>query len=134
MMRAVVPASVTGVNGLELGEAAGPIPAEGEQLVHVRAASLGPWDVESAEGAFAAQGGSADFPQVQGWDFAGETDNRQRVLGVVPQAWMRAGSLAELIAVPSAIVAPLSDTLDVAAASAVAVCALTALLLGESAR
>src|SRR5260370_34298807 len=112
MMRAVVPASVTGVNGLELGEAAGPIPAEGEQLVHVRAASLGPWDVESAEGAFAAQGGSADFPQVQGWDFAGETDNVQRVLGFVAQPRMRVGSLRELIAVPSASLATRHDTLD----------------------
>src|SRR5260370_5297287 len=134
MMRAVVDTWLRGVNGLELAEVADPIPAEGEQLVHVRAASLGPWDVESAEGAFAAQGGSADFPQVQGWDFAGETDNGQRVLGFVPQPWMRVGSLAELIAVPSAILATLPDTLDFAAASAVPVCALTARLLVDAAR
>jgi NADPH:quinone reductase-like Zn-dependent oxidoreductase len=54
MMRAIVLTSFSGVNGLALAEVADPIPAEGEQLVHVRAASLGPWDVESAEGAFAA--------------------------------------------------------------------------------
>jgi NADPH:quinone reductase-like Zn-dependent oxidoreductase len=63
MMRAIVLTSFSGVNGLELAEVADPIPAEGEQLVHVRAASLGPWDVESAEGAFAARGGSVDFPR-----------------------------------------------------------------------
>jgi NADPH:quinone reductase-like Zn-dependent oxidoreductase len=95
----------------------------------VRAASLGPWDLATAGGAFAPAGGSTVFPQVQGWDFAGETDDGQRVLGFVAQPWMGVGALAELIAVPSAILAPLPDSVGFPEGSAVPVCALTARLL-----
>jgi NADPH2:quinone reductase len=133
-MRAIVLTSFSGVDGLALAEVADPIPANGEQLVHVRAASLGPWDLRSAEGAFASTGGTTDFPQVQGWDFAGETDDGQRVLGFVAQPWMGVGAFAELIAVPSAILAPLPDSLGFAEGSAVPVCALTARLLVDAVR
>lgn len=110
-MRAIVLNSFTGLDGLELSEVADPVPGDGEQLVKVRAASLGPWDLAAAKGAFAAAGGSTDFPQVQGWDFAGETDDGQRVLGFVAQPWMGVGTFAERIALPSAILAPLPDSL-----------------------
>ena len=103
IMRAIVLTSFSGVDGLELADVVDPVPAAGEQLVHVRAASLGPWDIASSQGAFAAAGGSTAFPQVQGWDFAGETDDGRRVLGFVAQPWMGVGALAERIAVPSAI-------------------------------
>jgi NADPH:quinone reductase-like Zn-dependent oxidoreductase len=46
---------------------------------------------------------------------------------------MGVGALAELIAVPSAILAPLPDTLDFPEGSAVPVCALTARLLLDAA-
>jgi NADPH:quinone reductase-like Zn-dependent oxidoreductase len=128
-VRAIVLTSFSGIDGLELAEFADPTAAAGEQLVHVRAASLGPWDLATAGGAFAPAGGSTVFPQVQGWDFAGETDDGQRVLGFVAQPWMGVGALAELIAVPSAILAPLPDSVGFPEGSAVPVCALTARLL-----
>jgi NADPH:quinone reductase len=129
LVRAIVLTSFSGVDGLELADVADPIPADSEQLVHVRAVSLGPWDIAGSQGAFAAAGGSTTFPQVQGWDFAGETDEGRRVFGFVAQPWMGVGALAERIAVPSAILATLPDSLGFAQGSAVPVCALTARLL-----
>lgn len=132
-MRAVVLNSFTGLDGLELSEVADPTPADGEQLVHVRAASLGPWDLAGASGAFVGMGGSSDFPQVQGWDFAGETNDGRRVLGFVPEPWTGVGALAEQIAVPSGMLAPLPDSLGFPEGSALPVCALTARLLVNAA-
>jgi NADPH:quinone reductase len=128
-LRAVVLNSFTGIEGLELTEVPEPAPGDGEEVVHVRAASLGPWDLSSADGAFVAMGGSDRFPQVQGWDFAGETRDGRRVLGFVPQPWMGVGAFAERIAVPSAILATLPQTLGFEQGSALCVCALTARLL-----
>lgn len=125
--------SFTGLDGLELSEVADPTPAAGEELVRVRAAALGPWDRVSVDGAFVAMGGSGEFPQVQGWDFAGETADGRRVLGFVAQPWMGVGALAEQIAVPSAILAPLPDALGYPEGSALPVCALTARLLVDAA-
>jgi NADPH:quinone reductase len=132
-VRAIVLTSFSGLDGLELSEVADPTPADGEQLVYVRAASLGPWDRAAADGAFAGMGGATDFPQVQGWDFAGETVDGRRVLGFVAQPWMGVGALAERIAVPSAILAPLPDSLGFPEGSAFPVCALTARLLVDAA-
>ncbi len=125
--------SFTGVQGLDLREVADPTPADGEQLVHIRAASLGPWDLAGAGGAFASAGGSTEFPQVQGWDFAGETADGRRVLGFVVQPWMGVGAFAEQISVPSAILAPLPDSLGFPDGSALPVAALTARLLLDTA-
>jgi NADPH2:quinone reductase len=118
---------------VELSEVADPTPADGEQLVRVHAASLGPWDLAGASGAFAAMGGSTDLPQIQGWDFAGETSDGRRVLGFVAQPWMGVGALAEQIAVPSGILAPLPDLLGFPQGSALPVCGLTARLLVDAA-
>jgi NADPH2:quinone reductase len=130
---AVVLNSFTGLDGLELSEVADPTPGGGEQLVRVRAASLGPWDRTGADGAFAGIGGSSEFPQVQGWDFAGETSDGRRVLGFVPQPWMGVGALAEQIVVPAGILAPLPDSLGFPEGSALPVCGLTARLLVDAA-
>ena len=132
-MRAVVLSSFTGLDGLELSEVADPTPREGEELVHVRAASLGPWDLASTNGAFTETGGSSEFPQVQGWDFAGESADGRRVLGFVAQPWMGVGAFAEQVAVPSAILAPLPDALSFQEGSALPVCGLTARLLLDAA-
>lgn len=132
-MRAVILNSFTGIDGLELSEVPDPAPAEGEQLVRVRAASIGPWDLAGAVGAFIPAGGSNEFPQVQGWDFAGETADGRRVMGFVPQPWMGIGALAEQIAVPAGILAPMPDALQFTEASALPVCALTAGLLVDAA-
>ena len=80
-----------------------------------------------------AMGGSSDFPQVQGWDFAGETIDGRRVLGFVPQPWMGVGAFAEQIAVPSAILAPLPEAVGFPEGSTLPVCGLTARLLVEAA-
>lgn len=132
-MLAVVLNSFSGIDGLKLAEVTDPAPGEGEQLVHVRAASLGAWDLAAAEGAFAAMGGSSEFPQVQGWDFAGETTDGRRVLGFVAQPWAGVGALAQQIAVPSAILATLPEALGFEEGAALPVCALTARLLVEAA-
>ena len=132
-MRAVILTSFAGIDGLELSEVPDPTPADGEQLVRVKAASIGPWDIANAHGAFVATGGSGEFPQVQGWDFAGETTDGRRVAGFVPQPWMGVGALAEQIAVPAAILTPLPDRLGFAEASALPVCGLTARLLVDAA-
>jgi len=131
-VRALVLNSFAGIEGLELSEVPDPTPADGEQLVHVRAASLGPWDLAGAGGAFAATGGSGDFPQVQGWDFGGETEDGHRVLGFVPQPWMGVGAFAERISVPFTILAPVPDALGFAEASALPVSALAARLLVDA--
>ena len=132
-MRAVVLHSFSGIDGLELIEVPDPAPGDGEEVVQVRAASLGPWDLSNADGAFLGMGGSGEFPQVQGWDFAGETRDGRRVLGFVPQPWMGSGAFAERIAVPAAILATLPDTLGFEQGSALPVCGLTARLLLEAA-
>jgi NADPH:quinone reductase len=132
-VRAVVLNSFAGLDGLELAQVPDPVPGDGEQLVRVRAASLGPWDWSSTKGAFVAMGGSSEFPQVQGWDFAGEAIDGRRVLGFVPQPWMGVGAFAEQIAVPSAILAPLPEAVDFAEGSTLPVCGLTARLLIEAA-
>jgi NADPH:quinone reductase len=132
-VRAIVLNSFSGVDGLELVDVPEPTVADGEELVHVRAASLGPWDLAAAQGAFVDAGGSGMFPQVQGWDFAGETADGRRVLGFVAQPWMGTGSLAERISVPGAILATLPSALGFAEGGALPVCSLTARLLLETA-
>jgi NADPH:quinone reductase len=129
LVRAVVLTAFTGLDGLELTEVPDPSPGEGESLVNVRAAALGPWDLAGAHGAFAGAGGSSDFPQVQGWDFAGETVDGRRVVGFVAQPWMRVGAFAEQISVPSVLLAELPEALSFAEGSALPVCGLTAQLL-----
>jgi NADPH2:quinone reductase len=132
-VRAVVLNSFAGLDALELSEVADPSRGAGEELVAIRAASLGPWDHGAAAGAFAVAGGSTDFPQVQGWDFAGETTAGRRVLGFVAQPWMGVGAFAERIAVPSTILAPLPEDLSFVEGSTLPVCTLTARLLVDAA-
>ena len=110
-----------------------PSPGEDEALVHIRAAALGPWDLAGADGAFASMGGSSAFPQVQGWDFAGETADGRRVVGFVPQPWMGVGTFAELISLPEGLLAELPDGLGFPEGSALPVCGLTARLLLDAA-
>ena len=132
-MRAIVLTSFSGIDGLELVDVPDPTPGPGEALVHIRAASLGPWDLAGAQGAFVDAGGSSDFPQVQGWDFAGETADGRRVAGFVAQPWMGVGALAEQISVPGSILATLPESLAFAEGSALPVCSQTARLLVDAA-
>ena len=133
-MRAVILTSFGGLEALELADLPEPTPAEGEEVVSVRAVALGPWDLSAADGYFQQLGGSTAFPQVQGWDFAGQTADGRRVLGFTAQPWMGVGALAEQIAMPAALLAPLPDSLDWARGAALPVTALTARLLNEAAK
>jgi NADPH2:quinone reductase len=132
-MRAIVLHSFDGPDALELAEVPDPTPGDGEEVVRVRAASMGPWDIHGAHGAFVPAGGSGEFPQVQGWDFAGEASDGRRVLGFVAQPWMGKGTFAEQIAVPSALLAPLPDALSFEEGSALPVCGIAAAMLVEAA-
>ena len=132
-MRAIVLTSFDGPGALELSEEPDPTPGDGEELVRIRAASMGPWDLSGARGAFAGAGGSSEFPQVQGWDFAGEAGDGRRVLGFVAQPWMGKGTFAEQIALPSALLAPLPDELSFEQGCALPVCGLAARLLVDAA-
>jgi NADPH:quinone reductase-like Zn-dependent oxidoreductase len=132
-VRAIVLTSFSGVDGVELANVPEPTVADGEELVQVRAASLGPWDLAAAQGAFVDAGGSSAFPQVQGWDFAGETTDGRRVVGFVAQPWMGVGAFAERISVPGAILATLPSGLEFPEAAALPVCSLTARLLLDTA-
>jgi NADPH:quinone reductase len=132
-VRAIVLTAFAGPDALELADVPDPTPADGEELVSVCAAALGPWDLGNTRGAFAAAGGSSEFPQVQGWDFSGETVDGRRVLGCVTQPWMGVGAFAEQMAVPSAILAPLPEALGFVEGSSLPVCGLAARLLVEAA-
>ncbi len=125
-MKALILTSFGGLDALKVAEVPDPTPGAGDVEVRVHAAALGPWDLKATEGVFAAAGGATTFPQVQGWDFAGETADHRRVLGFVAQPWMGVGSLAERIVVPAGLVAHLPHELDWAAGSSLPVAALTA--------
>src|SRR6202012_5849696 len=128
-MRAVVLNSFDGIDGLELSEVADPEPGEGEVPVTVRAAALGPWDLETANGVFKDVDGGADLPQIQGWDFAGETDQGERVFGFVAPPFMGKGSFAEKLSVPPAVLAALPDEISFTDGAALPVALLTARLM-----
>jgi NADPH:quinone reductase len=132
-MRAVTLTSFSGLEALELADLPEPAPGEGDEVVSVKAVALGPWDLAAADGYFQQLGGSMTFPQIQGWDFSGQTADGRRVLGFTAQPWMGVGALAEQIAMPSALLAPLPDGLDWARGAALPVSALTARLLNEAA-
>ena len=132
-MRAVVLTSFTGLDGVELSELPDPVPGDGEQLVRVHAASLAPWDLSTAAGGFVYIGGSDQFPQVMGWDFAGRTADGAAVMGFVAQPWMGVGALAEQISVPGSILTPMPEALGFPEASVLPVCGLTARLLVDAA-
>jgi NADPH2:quinone reductase len=133
-MRAVILTSFGGLEALELADLPEPTAGESEEVVSVHAVALGPWDLSAADGYFRQLGGSTAFPQVQGWDFAGQTAGGRRVLGFTAQPWMGVGALAEQIAMPAALLAPLPDGLDWAQGAALPVTALTARLLNEAAK
>jgi NADPH2:quinone reductase len=128
-MRAVVLNSFDGIDGLELTEVSDPEIGDGEVPVTVRAAALGPWDLSAAQGAFKDAGGGADLPQIQGWDFAGETDQGERVFGFVAAPFMGRGSFAEKLSVPPAVLAGLPEEISFEDGAALPVAALTARLM-----
>jgi NADPH:quinone reductase-like Zn-dependent oxidoreductase len=132
-VRAITLNSFAGIEALALSDWPDAAPGPGDELVDIRAVALGPWDLNATEGYFAGMGGAVEFPQQQGWDFAGETSTGRRVLGFVAQPWMGIGTLAERIAVAPALLADLPDGLSWSEGAALPVCSLTAQLLIDGA-
>jgi NADPH:quinone reductase-like Zn-dependent oxidoreductase len=114
------------------------VPARGEVLVRVRAASINPVDWKVATGSFRplVRGG---LPRTMGSDFAGEVAGLgdgvsgfaigQRVFGFVDPFRRTAGTFAEYCPVPAAYVHPLPDSLAFADAAALACAGATAVTL-----
>ena len=115
---------------LEYGELPDPVPAAGEVLVDIHAASVNAADWKTRGGAY---GSRIDFPHVPGRDFsgvvvksAGDFRPGDAVFGVceVP----REGAYAEKIAIREAIVARKPEKLTHVQCAAVALTGLTALV------
>ena len=115
---------------LEYGELPDPVPAAGEVLVEIHAASINAADWKMRGGAY---GSKIEFPHVPGRDFsgvvlkgAGDFKPGDAVFGVceVP----REGAYAEKIAIREAIVARKPERLTHVQCAAVALTGLTALI------
>jgi NADPH:quinone reductase-like Zn-dependent oxidoreductase len=114
---------------LEYGELPDPVPAAGEVLVEIHAASVNGADWKMRRGSYGPQ----PFPHVPGRDFsgvvlkgAGDFKGGEAVFGVclVP----REGAYAEKIAIPEAIVARKPEKLTHVHAAAIGLVGLTAVV------
>jgi NADPH:quinone reductase-like Zn-dependent oxidoreductase len=126
-MRACYIRKYGGPEVLEYGELPDPVPAAGEVLVDVHAASVNAADWKMRAGQY---GASISFPHVLGRDFSGVSRSGE-VFGVceVP----REGAYAEKIAIREAIVAPKPKELTHVQCAAIALAGLTALISLEQA-
>jgi NADPH:quinone reductase-like Zn-dependent oxidoreductase len=115
---------------LEYGELPDPVPAAGELLIHIHAASVNAADWKMRSGQY---GAAVDFPHVPGRDFSGvvikgtaDFKAGEAVFGVceVP----REGAYAEKIAIRQEIVARKPERLTHAHCAAIALTGLTAVV------
>lgn len=123
---------------LQLEDVPVPVPASGEVLVRVRAASVNPVDWKIATGSFRVlvRGG---LPRIMGSDFAGEVcglgggvsgyASGQRVFGFIDPFRRTSGTFAEFCPVPVDYVHPIPDSLSDAEAAALACAGATAVTL-----
>ena len=134
-MRAITLSSFDGLDAVAVRDVPEPTAGDGDVVVAVEAAGIGPWDLQTCSGAFTGAGGLSTFPQTLGWDFAGTVEAApassewkagDKVLGFSPQPWTTIGSFAERIAVPAGLLARRPEELDADAAGALAVTGLTA--------
>lgn len=131
---------------LRLEEVPVPVPADGEVLVRVRAASVNPVDWKIATGSFRllVRGG---LPRTIGSDFAGEVAEvgpgvtkvscGDRVFGFVDPFTRAGGTFAEFVSVPAEFVCRMPGTLmfqDAAALACVGATAVTVCNLGRVGR
>ena len=146
-MRAVVIDDYNGVEGMRVAEVPVIAPGDGEVRIAVTAASIGPWDIFTTQGAFAELLGEdehpSSFPMVLGWDFAGVVEQAgdsadltpgTRVLGMSRQPLNGIGVHAEQVTVPAELCVPIPEGVDDVHASIIPCCALTARLALDEAR
>lgn len=120
-MRAIVATAAGGPEVLELREVPEPRPAEGEVLVHIRAAGVNRADILQRRGFYPPPRGATD---ILGMECAGEVESLgpgvtspapgARVCAILP-----GGGYAEKVAVPAAVCMPIPAGLDDAHAGAV---------------
>jgi NADPH:quinone reductase-like Zn-dependent oxidoreductase len=135
-MHALVLNSFDGPSAVTFTEVDEPMVAEGEVLVRVDAAAVGPWDPQTTLGYFAAQGGMVTFPQILGWDLSGtvveigpgvtEWSLGDPVMGYSAQPWTGVGVFAEEVSMSTALLTPRPVDLDINVAATLPVVALTA--------
>jgi len=135
-MRAVVLNSFDGPGAITVAEADDPMVTDGQVLVRVEAAAIGPWDPQTTLGAFAAAGGMATFPQILGWDLSGtvveigpgvtEWSLGDPVMGYSAQPWTGVGVFAEEVSMSTGLLTPRPVDLDTNVAASLPVVALTA--------
>jgi NADPH2:quinone reductase len=87
---------------LELREVEDPLPADGEALVHVRAAGINFIDILTRHGRYPQM---PDLPTVLGYELAGELEDGSRVMALAT-----GGAYAELAAVRRSSLVPLPDS------------------------
>jgi NADPH:quinone reductase-like Zn-dependent oxidoreductase len=121
-MRACYIRKFGGPEVLEYGEIPDPVPAAGEVLVHIHAASVNAADWKMRSGQYGAK---VSFPHIPGRDFSGMA-GKEEVFGVceVP----REGAYAEKIAIREAIVARKPKELTHVQCAAIGLIGLTALV------
>jgi len=142
-MRAVVLNSFDGPGAVTVAEVDDPMVGDGQVLVRVEAAAVGPWDPQTTLGYFTAQGGMATFPQILGWDLSGTVVEigpgvtglslGDPVMGYSAQPWTGVGVFADAVSMSAALLTARPVGLDVNVAASLPVVALTAdLALRES--
>ena len=142
-MHALVLNSFDGPSAVTVTEVGDPTVADGEVLVRVDAAAVGPWDPQTTLGYFTAQGGMATFPQIVGWDLSGtvievgpgvtEWSLGDPVMGFSSQPWTGVGVFAEAVSMSATLLTARPVDLDINVAATLPVVALTAdLVLREA--
>jgi NADPH:quinone reductase-like Zn-dependent oxidoreductase len=135
-MRALVLNSFDGPGAVTVTEVDDPMVADGEVLVRVEAAAIGPWDSKTTTGYYTAVGGMDTFPQILGWDLSGtvveigpgvtEWSLGDPVMGFSAQPWTGVGVFAEEVSMSTALLTRRPVGLDINVAAALPVVALTA--------
>ena len=142
-MKAVTLTGFSGPEAIATADVDPPSIGPNDVLVHVEAAAIGPWDLKTVHGGFAAITRHIPLPHVLGWDFAGTVASvgatvtnfteGDPVLGYSPQLFTGVGAFAEQVAVDAALLAPRPPQLSPSKAARVPVCGLTAHQLIETA-
>lgn len=133
-MRAVYYEAFGGAEVLKIGEQPVPVPAPGEILVRVHAASVNPVDWKIRDGMFEGLF-PHEFPIIPGWDVAGEVagfgdgasgfDEGERVFAYCRKPVVHGGTYAEYVTLPALWAARVPGNLNFIEASTIPLSGLT---------